>query len=52
MLDSNLNEGKELQEVYDEIMKTISTDHLKFTCVSSSKFYHITFSSLNSAMNC
>lgn len=33
-LDSNLHEGKEITAVYEEIMKTLSTSHLKFDTVS------------------
>ncbi len=34
-LDSNLHEGQELREIYEEIMKTLPTKHLEFTSVSS-----------------
>ncbi len=34
-LDSNLHEGQELRELYEEIMKTLPTTHLEFTSVSS-----------------
>ncbi|XP_064390453.1 uncharacterized protein LOC135338299 isoform X2 [Halichondria panicea] len=30
-LDSNLHEGQELKEIYEEIMKTLPTKHLEFT---------------------
>ncbi len=34
-LDSNLHEGQELKEIYEEIMKTLPTKHLEFTSVST-----------------
>ena len=34
-LDSNLNEGKEISAVYQEIMKTLPAEHLQFDKVST-----------------
>ncbi len=41
-LDRNLQIGGEVKEVYDELVKTISDDHLRFDIVSK-KYFSIFF---------